>query len=244
MDGTRKRCAIRILWRTGRAVAAAPAVAALLSACAYRGGLDEPVERKLSWFSYLDGADIRSSCAPGAPDRYRLVYNGDYERQVRSYEVTGDGSGGAYVVARVSSPVDLSSFSLDDVEGPWRWRKATARLSPAAYAGLRQGLADSGFAAGAPQGLTLYSAGFYWVASGCEDGTFHFAAWAYPDPAFAALVFPKTLLAADGTGVPLSQPHPVSGDPSQERGRAEQRGEQRFALTVRRDGIGLLVPPL
>ncbi|MBX6320432.1 MAG: hypothetical protein IRY94_01260 [Rhodospirillaceae bacterium] len=219
-------------------------VAAALAGCAYRGGLDEPVTRKLSWFSYLDGDAIRASCGPGAPDRYRLVYNGDYEKQVRSYEVTDDGAGGAYLVARASRPVDLSAFSLADVQAPWRWARSTTRLSAQDRAALRQALIDSGFTAGAPAGLTLYSAGFYWVATGCMDGAFHFAAWAYPDPGFAALTFPPVLFAADRTGVPVNPPHPVAGDPRQERGQADERSEQRFALTVRSDGIGLLVPPL
>ena len=72
----------------------------LLAGCTYRGDIDNPAVRKVSWFSYLDGTDIRTACAEGAPDSYRLVYNGRYEEQLRSYEITADGAGGAYLVAR------------------------------------------------------------------------------------------------------------------------------------------------
>src|SRR5262245_6550826 len=84
----------------------------LLAACAYRGDIDNPIIRKLSWFSYLDGTDIRTTCADGAPDGYRLVYNGRYEEQVRSYEIFADGAGGAYLVARAKGPANVFEISL------------------------------------------------------------------------------------------------------------------------------------
>jgi hypothetical protein len=228
-----------------RAITATLLAAALaVSGCAYRGGLDEPIARKLSWFSYLSGDDIRTSCGPGSLDRYRLVYNADYEKQVRTYDATADGSGGAWLAVRVSRPFDFSRLSFSDIEGPWRWQRADAAAAPAAFEDLRRRLSESGFAAGAPVGLTLYSVGFWWTAAGCEDGQFHFTAWAHPDAGFAQLQFPELLFALDQTGIPVNPPHAVFGDKLQERGRPEERSEQRFALTVREDGIGRLLPPL
>lgn len=214
-------------------------LAVALGGCASSGRIGNPVERKLTWFSYLDGSDIRTSCGEGALDRYRLVYNASYEEQVRSYEVTADGAGGAWLVARVSKPVDLSEFSLPDVLGPWRWAEAPARLSPAAFADLRQRLAASGFAAGAPVGLRLASPAFYWVASGCQDGVFHFNAWLYPQTDFARLAFVETLFASDGTGIAVNPPRVVPTALLQEQGRQEDFDEQRFTLTVRERGFGL-----
>jgi hypothetical protein len=155
-------------------------VAAALGGCASRGRLDNPVERRLTWFSYADGSDIRTSCATGTLDRYRLVYNASYAEQVRAYDVVADGAGGAWLKAHASRPVDLSIFSARDLAGPWRWPSAEARLSPEAFADFRARLERSGFTAGAPVGLSLHSAGFYWVASGCQDGVFHFTAWSFP----------------------------------------------------------------
>jgi hypothetical protein len=241
---------MKILWpfsnlRSCRGAALLAILATVgLSGCAYKGGIDQPVKRKLSWFSYLEGQDIRASCGPGQRDRYRLVYNADYERQVRSYEVTEDGTGGAVLEARASRPVDLSQVRLNDLLAPWRWADATAVLSPADAAALRAAIDGSGFRDPAPVGLALYSAGFYWVASGCQDGQFHFNAWAWPGEAFERLSFPALLFAHDGTAVPVNPPHAIAGDPQQQRGRAEDRDEQRFTLTVRENGIGRLLPPL
>src|SRR5690606_6468296 len=57
----------------------------VLAACTYRGA-DDPVSRKFSWFSYLNGDDIRRECVAGAADRYRFVYNGINVEQVRTYD--------------------------------------------------------------------------------------------------------------------------------------------------------------
>src|SRR5215813_10182543 len=96
-------------------------VIVLLAACSYRGDIDNPVVRKVSWFSYLDGTDIRVACTEGAQDRYRLVYNARYEEQLRSYEVVADGGGGAYLVARAKGRSNMFAISADDVFAPWRW---------------------------------------------------------------------------------------------------------------------------
>ena len=67
-------------------ISARVAVTALmlgLAACTYRPGADNPVARNLTWFSYAGAGDIRADCRPGAADRMRLIYNGDYDEQVR-----------------------------------------------------------------------------------------------------------------------------------------------------------------
>src|SRR5512139_345108 len=89
-----------------RLLAALSLTAIGLTGCAYHStgnlgagsSIDNPVERKFTWFSYLDAADIRNSCAAGGPDQYRLVYNGQYDNHVRTYEVTSTPS--RQIVAR------------------------------------------------------------------------------------------------------------------------------------------------
>ena len=78
-----------------------------LAACAYRPGADNPVARSLTWFSYAGAGDIRAECRPGGADRLRLIYNGDYDEQVRSYDVTAVAAGGGMVEVRVRGPQDL-----------------------------------------------------------------------------------------------------------------------------------------
>ncbi|MBY0430623.1 MAG: hypothetical protein K2Q10_05460, partial [Rhodospirillales bacterium] len=105
------------------------ALALFLSACAYRSGfVDNPINRKASWFSYVDGADLRAACKPGTPDRTRLIYNADYQIQVRSYDL-GESEPG-HLVSRVSGSGNLTAgLSLNDPLGPWRGAKAETVLT-------------------------------------------------------------------------------------------------------------------
>ena len=195
-----------------------------LGACAYRGDIDQPVTIKATWFSYLNGDDIRAACQGGAPDRYRLIYNGNYEEQLRSYEVTSLGGGGAGYKARVArgAGLDLTRFSLSDLQSMARWTTSQARLDPGQLAGLDGALAASSAFGTAPQGLRLASEQFYWVMSACRGGVFYFNAWLYPSQRFDQLVFADVLLRYDGTGIAVNPPRKV---PRGERIRRAVPGE-------------------
>jgi hypothetical protein len=220
--------------------------------CAYHGdsetNLDNPAVQKFSWFSFLDGHDIREACAPlgpKAPGHYRLVYNGQYSEQIRTYEVNVAPSGGATLLVRAKGPTNLSNWwiqSPDDLLAPWRWREATAALSPAETAQFRAVLARSGFGSGAPQGLRLSSQDFYWVAAGCEAGQFHYYAWVERDGRLDAAQFQDFLIRHDGTGLPLRLPHILSVSEAAQTGpqRTRER-EDSFTLEVRGEGLGGLV---
>lgn len=215
-------------------------LAAVLAGCAYRGGIDEPALRRASWFSYLDGGDLRESCGPGAVDRYRLVYNGRYTEQLRSYEVTADGTGGGLLVARALNQANLMELRLDDLQAPWRWKRSETRLTPAEMDALVGAFAASGLFGPPPDGLRLRSWEFYWVASACRDGRFHFSAWTHPGDRWDALAFPDLLYAEDETGVAVNPPREISaGERFGTRGGKGQRGsELRFTLQVDEDGLG------
>lgn len=210
-----------------------------LAACSYHGDIDNPAVRKVAWFSYLDGGDIRAACADGALDRYRLVYNARYEEQLRSYEITADGGGGAHLVARAMGPTNLAEVSLDDLLAPWRGRRSEARLTPAELRQFVSTLEASGMFAGAPVGLRLFSGDFYWVASACRNGIFYYNAWLYPGDRFARLRFPGFLFARDKTGLPVNPPRFVSvGDRLGPMGRQEDQTGTRFWLQVGPNGLG------
>ncbi|MFX4447010.1 hypothetical protein ABTA86_19705, partial [Acinetobacter baumannii] len=73
-----------------------------LVACASTGPVDNPIARTLTWFSYLNGDDIRNTCPAGVRDRYRFVYNGTFNSQVRTYDLVQDtGGGGATLTIHV-----------------------------------------------------------------------------------------------------------------------------------------------
>lgn len=230
-----------------RAVVKLTLTAYVLCGCAYHGpgnsDIDNPAVRKVAWFSYLDGNDIRESCAAGSPDRFRLVYNGQYEAQLRSYELTADGAsnGGAYFVALALGKSSLTEVSLDDLLAPWRWQKSETKLSGAEFDQFRDVLAQSGWGRSAPQGKILHSRDFYWVASGCRDGQFHFDAWVDAQGDFQRIKFQEFLLARDKTGIAFRKPVKVLPIDRTEQGRPRERSAPIFALTVSGEGIGGLV---
>jgi hypothetical protein len=211
----------------------------VLGACAYRGDIDQPVTIKATWFSYLNGDDIRAACQGGAPDRFRLIYNGNYEEQLRSYEVTSLGGGGAGYKARVmdGSGLDLTHFSLSDPQSMARWTTSQARLDPEELAGLDGALAASGAFGASPQGLRLASEQFYWVMSACRGGVFYFNAWLYPSPRFDQLVFADVLLRYDRTGIALNPLREVSGAVRFRRNAPGEERSSHFDVQVGDGGL-------
>ncbi len=211
----------------------------VLAGCAYQGAIDQPATIKATWFSYLNGDDIRSACTDGAPSWYRLVYNGNYSEQLRTYEVVADGTGGAYYKARVQtgSGLDLTRFSFGDPQAMAGWTTAQTRLVPADLAALERALEASGAFGPAPVGLRLASEQFYWVASLCRDGRFHFNAWLYPWSRAAGLRFPQVLLGHDGTGIAINPPRAVAPIERVRRTIKGEGGPRHFDLEVGENGF-------
>jgi hypothetical protein len=207
--------------------------------CTYRGDIDNPVVRKVTWFSYLDGTDIRTACMEGAPDRFRLVYNARYQEQARSYEITADGTGGAYLVVRARAGPNAFNISLDDPLAPWRWQRSEMPLTPADYQRFLSLLERSGQFAGAPVGLRLFSGDFYWVGSACRDGVFTYHAWLYSNDRFANVHFADFLFEHDRTEIAVNPPRKIpAGEYLGPMGRREDQTEIRFWLQVRENGLG------
>lgn len=211
----------------------------ILAGCAYRGGIDRPITLKATWFSYLNGDDIRAACTPGAEPWYRLVYNGAYDEQLRAYEVVGDGAGGAHLVARVQGGrgLDLTKLSLGDPQAMARWTKARDRLDPAGLGALEAALEASGAFEAAPAGLWLASEQFYWIVALCRGGRFHFNAWLYPSEGYARLRFPGALLRYDGTGIAVNPPRKVVAIVRNRREPKWNGSPTNFDLTIGENGL-------
>ncbi len=192
------------------AVAAARflAIVAVVAGCTYRGDIDNPATIKATWFSYLNGDDLRAGCVEGAPLSYRLIYNADYDRQIRSYEIVGDSSGGAQLTVRVAgeSGLDVSKLRFDDPLAFARWTRSDALLGASVVERLDAALEASGAFAPAPRGLQLFSKETYWISNLCRDGVFSFNAWRFPSDRFDAIRFDDLLFALDETGVAVRAP--------------------------------------
>ncbi len=218
-------------------------VLTLLSACTYSGGIEQPGVQKTSWFSYLNGDDIRQACVADGVPRWRLIYNGQYAEQVRSYELVGDGHGGATYTARVQTPASLTRLTLDNPLEPWAWKTSQVLLSPPEVQGFETALRRSGAYGPTPSGLRLHSRNFYWILIACRDGQIHYNAWLHPSERWERIVFDDWLLRFDETGVPLRPPRYV--DPSERLRDRVTRGDDdssyNFDMTVGDNGLkGLL----
>jgi len=215
------------------------ALAMALAGCTGTPGrVEQPLTRKFAWFSYLNGDDLRRRCGAGQWE-VRLVYNGNYDTQVRAYDLVADGAGGAYLTAR-ATPRDygsLTRLSLRDPLRPYRWRIAEARLNDAQRAELEAALRASGVYGPTPEGLRLRSWAWYWVAVACRDGEVFFNAWTYPSPRWDDLRLREALLPHDDTGVPFTAPK--RAEPFRPRGSNpdEKGGSPHFELRVGADGL-------
>lgn len=182
----------------------------VLAGCASTGPTDNPIARKLSWISYLNGDDLRAACGKGGGDRYRLVFNADYNKHVRTYDVVGDASkGGAMVEARVLEATDLTRVDLNDPLAAGRGPVGRVQLTPRQFALFVLRLYESGAFEPAPSGMRLPSNGVYWLVNGCRGGNWFFNAYPYPSDRFQDIRFMEPLREADQTGVafpPLPKP--------------------------------------
>ncbi|MCW2247364.1 hypothetical protein M2352_002955 [Azospirillum fermentarium] len=221
------------------------ALVGLLAGCAASGPSTMPVERGLSWFSYLNGDDLRRSCGQDRADRFRLVFNADYNQHIRTYDITADpDKGGAVVVARVIQAADLRKVNPTDsagldLMGPWRGERAETRLTPRQFAQFVLRLSDSGAFEPLPGTVRLPSNAIYWLVNGCRSGAWFFNVYPYPMDRFADIRFDAPVKGMDGTGVPFP-PLPAPDDAPRMLPPAGARGDSGgvfFELEVDRGGL-------
>ena len=187
---------------------------------------------------YLGGDDIRNDCKPGGMDRYRLVYNGVWEEQVRAYDLTRSATGeGGLLLTTIFAGGGLDLLgAVNPFSGPWGGIRADRRLDEAEYRGIVAAVERSGFGEPPPDGLRLYSQRFYWVLSGCVNGRFHFDAWTYPGSRFdATIAFAGPLFAADNSGVRVNRPREV--DPGRNTLPGYDTVDTNFTLVVGPNGL-------
>ena len=188
----------------------------VIAACSAtgQGDQDNPVSRKLTWFSYVKGEDVRTRCQAGGPDIYRFVYNGVYVEQVRTYDIEWSPlPGHMRMTTRVTEKANVAEILLDpsnpDVLGPWRPKTAVVDLPDAEIARLKRVLLADGFLNKPAPARAVTSIEFYWAVSACVDGQFRLNAYVWPSKDFEQASFPAMLFAWDMTGVAINQPRPT-----------------------------------
>ena len=220
-----------------KVAAAVTALATLaLTGCEYTGqGIGNPLTRKTAWFSYLSGDDIHKACKPGYPDRYRIVYNGRWEEQVRIYEIVNTPP--HTLNQRILGPLQLNHLSIASTDGIgeiFEGQTAQTALGAQRYSELVAAV-DQGLATPVPVDKTFASDSFYWIVTACEKGQFRLGAWQYNKPDFNVLTFPPLLLKADATGAKFNEPHEMD---SRDFANKSSDDQKRWFIRIYADHIG------
>ena len=188
-------------WKLGgMAVWLAVLLSAAMTACSYRGPAGNVVSQQLTWFSYLNGDDIRAQCGDTVSDRYRLVYNADRVEHSRAYDIWDVREGAVMeqmvdrgIVFESGRPIDAALIGV-----PVR---ARAVLSPDEFAEFEALLQASAVFDPPPVGLRLNSRSHYWIVSGCRNGRYFLTGYRYPSERYDQIQFVPFLKSRDRTGV-------------------------------------------
>ncbi len=224
------------------------ALAAALAGCTAFGPTDNPIARKLTWFSYLNGDDLRVACGKDGADRFRLVFNADYNRHVRTYDIVGEpagndggAKGGAKVEARVIEATDLARLTPLDPLSAARGETATLQLTPGQFASFIGRLRENGAFEPPPESLRLPSNGIYWLINGCRGGRWFFTAYPYPSGRFSDIRFLEPLRMLDPTGIAYPA-LPAPQDAPRTLPAAGERAEGGVYFEIEVSGAGLAGP--
>jgi hypothetical protein len=217
----------------------------MATGCTSSGPADNPVSRAFTWYSYLNGDDIRRNCEVGGADRYRMVYNGIYGKQVRAYDLKqAPGGGDGILETRVFAGQPLSTAVLQvlgkTVPGEGMSR---TRLTLPEIARIERALLQAGLEQPTTPGMELHSDSFYWLVMACRQGRFDYQALSWPGTRIEQLPLFSVLLPHDGTGVAVHAPrtpvYPPEGSRPQGRGAGEESAVPYFRLEVGRNGLVL-----
>jgi len=199
-----------------------------LGACALPWGPDGdgPAGGSDAWVDYLGGVDLRSACADGEPDRFRLVYQESAQADVHILDMTANPAGGAQLRHHRLEPVDLAAGGPD---GRWRDGGERLELTPDGLAGLMGGLDRLGVFTPSPGPPAASGGALSWLISGCLDGAWFLNLYLPPPgdgavevkagPAFSArapLWPPAGAAARSGSGrrAPAASPMASLADPA------------------------------
>lgn len=201
-------------------VALALVASVALASCSYSGPSNNPVDRRLTYFSFLAADDIRTACAENGAERYRFIYNAEYSRQVRFYEVTVDlGTGEGRQVTRVLGGRHIGAFQFGFENWLLEQGSHRALLAAGDLDALRGVLKAVRFAEVPPGDIELWSDDYYWLVSACVGGRFHQNGYTRSSEGFATLGFAKVLAAHDGSGIGYAEPPPGETRVSTQRRR-------------------------
>jgi len=223
-------------------IGAISCLAVSLTGCTSTGYVEDPVVRRLSWFSFMSGDDLRSQCVVGR-DHLRLIHNAKYKQDVRVIEAVGVASGGMTVSEQIYKALNLKAVVLDfeNLKRPWAPDLYTSHWSKTDVSHVMEALLKDHAFTPLQGSVPLESEGYFWVGSGCSAGKFWFKAWAYPDVAYVNLKTPKVLEGLLTSGEIFAEAKPETHE------YVKQDRDQKpfFSAIANQDGIlgRMLAPP-
>jgi hypothetical protein len=221
----------------------------ILAGCASSGEIDNPLNRRATWFSFISGEDIATACRVDGRERYRLTYIADRNVQVRIYDIDADVTPVAQLRSRIMTVAASDWFPwefLSDPSRPFRPFDKVETLPADKLEAIRQDLLASGWSTQpAPVGKKIASTSYAWLVAGCRNGEFSFQAYEYPDADFQALTFPEILYEVDQNSIDVRQP-PTDGErrtltPNQAIGgrSAADEGGNIYYMRVNANGVSV-----
>lgn len=213
------------------------ALAMVIAGCSYDGPAGNFFSQRLSFFSYLNGDDIREACEAGEPDRHRFVYVANFRRQTRMYDVEPTPRG-AVLRQQVDRGLLLNTLRLDQLLSVGAPARAAVPLSQEEMAELEEAMFVSGVFNPPPVGLRLDSEGFFWVVTGCHRGDYFLTGYRYPSNRWDDIRFDEFLFARDRLDARIRRP--PGRLPNLPLGGCRQRTQRDgpcFTVEVGEDGL-------
>ncbi len=214
-----------------------------LAGCAFTENSDvsNPLVRKSAWFSYLNADDLRTACSAGdAEGRIRIIYNADYYKEVRVFELEPKAGNQQFdLTTRVFGPAQVSEINVE-INAPlgvFGGEQSVDVIGRDDYLAVTDALQKDGF--GTQQGrdgVRLYSDDFYWVALGCSSGYVTLGTWMSGVDDLRALGFPAVL--TNLSSIETKLPEPPAKDKARSQSAAQLQTIQNsesgtFYRTVR-----------
>jgi hypothetical protein len=161
---------------------------------------------------------MQRTCSRSTLERYRVVFNAEYTKQVRTYDILQKRDG-ATLRGRVFRGSLTSDASFSSAVGGLIGRTGQLPLNAAGFAAFKQAVAGAEpYLAGEP--VYLRSDSYFWVVLECRGGRVLARAFTGPRDHLERLPFRRILLANDPTGVPVRVQRPLPADQLSGFGRA------------------------
>lgn len=230
----------------GRLVLPLCVIFLLVQGCTAQGVTQDPVNRVFTWFSYMNGDDLRAVCTQGATDRYRLIYNARWTEQVRSYDIVAarplPGTQGigvpveAELTAQAFAPAPIFNAYLARLNGGEATQTAQVRVAPDIFATLEAAIWQ---VATQPESEAnwLRSDRYFWLVMGCREGAFRLRGFEVTPQSHDALIFLAPLQSIDPAVQPLAPPRVLPDQPYAQTAGERTRREVRFRVQVRNNHV-------